>query len=216
LQPLLDIPVVGKPLADLLQPDLTVLVNLGYGNPDYGISAGPDGPLPANVPTTFGLFPDVNPATVMGDLVTGAQTGFQNFMSDISTEMSEISSGGLSSLLGSSSATSSTSLSDLFTALSTDLGSPAALSTSLTAIVNAISAAASAAYAALLPTADIVNAIVTTLPAQDASLFLDNLSNPLDAIGLPIAADTGLLTVAAGFELDVLADVVAAGVVPGA
>ena len=52
LDPLRSIPVVGNPLADLLQPDLKVLVNLGYGDPNYGWSQGP-----ANVPTEFGLFP---------------------------------------------------------------------------------------------------------------------------------------------------------------
>ncbi|HVX23203.1 MAG TPA: PE-PPE domain-containing protein [Acidimicrobiales bacterium] len=55
LNPLREIPVVGIPLADLLQPDLEVLVNLGYGNPVVGwgtgtvafIEAGrlPDGPF---------------------------------------------------------------------------------------------------------------------------------------------------------------------------
>jgi hypothetical protein len=34
LQPLLGFPVVGKPLADLLQPDLMALVNWGYGDPN--------------------------------------------------------------------------------------------------------------------------------------------------------------------------------------
>ena len=36
LEPLRAIPVIGNPLADLLQPDLTTIVNLGYGNPNYG------------------------------------------------------------------------------------------------------------------------------------------------------------------------------------
>lgn len=42
-------------------------------------------------------------------------------------------------------------------------------------IVNALSDAASSAYSALLPTADIVNALTTTLPAEDISLFLNYL-----------------------------------------
>ena len=46
LDPLRYVPVVGNPLADLLQPDLTYLVNWGYGNPAYGYSTGP-----ANVPS---------------------------------------------------------------------------------------------------------------------------------------------------------------------
>lgn len=51
-----------------------------------------------------------------------------------------------------------------------------------------------------LQTADIINAGLTSLPSYDVSLFLDHLSNPVDAIGLPLAADTGLLTAAAGIE----------------
>jgi hypothetical protein len=54
--------------------------------------------------------------------------------------------------------------------------------------------------------ADIVNSLVTSLPAYDLSLFTDNLSNGdlLDAIGLPIAADTGIGTLFAGFAVAVI------------
>lgn len=52
LEPLRLIPGIGNPLADLLQPDLTMLVNLGYGDPHYGYSTAP-----ADVQTYFGLFP---------------------------------------------------------------------------------------------------------------------------------------------------------------
>lgn len=41
LEPLRLIPVVGNPLADLLQPDLKVLVDLGYGSVSEGWSQGP-------------------------------------------------------------------------------------------------------------------------------------------------------------------------------
>jgi hypothetical protein len=49
----------------------------------------------------------------------------------------------------------------------------------------------SADYAALVPLADTVNALTTTLPAIDASLFIDQLDagNLLGAIGDPIAAE---------------------------
>ncbi|CKT73854.1 PE family protein [Mycobacterium tuberculosis] len=36
LQPLRAVPVIGDPLADLIQPNLKVIVNLGYGDPNYG------------------------------------------------------------------------------------------------------------------------------------------------------------------------------------
>jgi hypothetical protein len=38
--------------------------------------------------------------------------------------------------------------------------------------------------------------VAATIPAYDVQLFMDNLDNPVDAIGLPIAANTGLLTLA--------------------
>ncbi|MGC1803777.1 MAG: PE-PPE domain-containing protein [Mycobacterium sp.] len=192
-----NIPVVGKPLADLLGPDLTVLINLGYGGDNLGYSDAP-----ANVPTPFGLFPDVNPTTLANELVTGAQLGFQQFGSDLSNPAALLSS------LTDFSTTSTTSLSDIFTALETDFSSPEAASTTLTELVNALSGAASTAYSTLLPTADIANALLTSMPAYDVSLITDNLSTGdlLDAVGLPVAADTALVTLAAGFEYDVISN----------
>lgn len=61
LAPLRAIPVIGPPLAALVEPNLEVIVNLGYGDPRFGYSTSP-----ANVPTPFGLFPDV-PASVVAD-----------------------------------------------------------------------------------------------------------------------------------------------------
>ncbi|VBA45019.1 PE family protein PE3 [Mycobacterium attenuatum] len=71
LQPLRDIPFVGPPLADLIQPDLRVLVDLGYG---YGY---------ADVPTPASLFAPVNPITVISHLATGAVQGPQATLVDI-------------------------------------------------------------------------------------------------------------------------------------
>jgi hypothetical protein len=192
-----DLPVIGKPLEDLLGPDLTVLINLGYGGDNLGYSDAP-----ANVPTPFGLFPDVNPTTLANELIAGAQSGFQASESDLSNPAALLSS------LTDFSSTSTTSLSDIFTALETDFSSPEAASTTLTDLVNAFSSAASTAYSTLLPTADIANALLTSIPAYDASLITDNLSTGdlLDAFGLPVAADTGLVTLAAGFEFDVISN----------
>src|ERR1700742_2518747 len=197
-----DIPIVGNPIADLLQPDLRVLVNLGYGNPDYGYSAGPDGYLPANEPTPFGLFPDVNLSTVAQDLITGAQTGLQNFETDITAEISEVQTGGLSALLGSAS--DSSSISELVSALS----SPASFSSTLTDIVNAITSATSTAYSTLVPAADVANALLTTLPTYDVTLFLNGLEagNLLDAIGYPIAADEALVPLAGLIDFAAIAN----------
>jgi propanediol dehydratase large subunit len=84
-----------------------------------------------------------------------------------------------------------------------DLANPAA---SLTDFVNAITTASSAAYSALLPTADIINALVTSVPAYDLSLFSANIATGdfADAFGLPVAADTALVTLAGGFEVEVI------------
>jgi hypothetical protein len=154
------------------------------------------------VPTPFGLFPDVNPTTLANELVTGAQSGFQQFGSDLSNPAALLSS------LTDFSTPSTTSLSDIFTALETDFSSPEAASTALTELVNALSGAASTAYSTLLPTADIANALLTSMPAYDVSLITDNLSTGdlLDAVGLPVAADTALVTLAAGFEYDVISN----------
>jgi len=185
LDPLRAIPVIGTPLADLLQPDLTVLVNLGYGPDNVGYST------PANVPTTFGLFPNVNLATVLSELAAGTQQGISQFMTDISS----------GALLASLS-----SLSDPSSATSSAASDPP----TLTDIVNTLSSVASTAYATLLPTADIVNALLTSVPAYLFNVSLNSLQagNLLDAVGLPIAGATGLLTLGAGFEIEVLASAV--------
>jgi hypothetical protein len=64
---------LGAPqwLIDLIQPDLSVLIQLGYGNG------------PANVPTPAELFPtDVNPITAADDLVEGTVKGVDNALTD--------------------------------------------------------------------------------------------------------------------------------------
>jgi hypothetical protein len=79
LDPLRLIPVVGNPLADLLQPDMTVLVNLGYGSITDGWSQGP-----ANVATPFDLFPtDLNWSDVLTALVNGVPQGVQAAIADL-------------------------------------------------------------------------------------------------------------------------------------
>ncbi|MGH3562276.1 MAG: PE-PPE domain-containing protein, partial [Mycobacterium sp.] len=186
------IPVVGQPLADLLEPDLRVLVNLGYGSdPDVGWST-----TGANLPTPFGLFPSLDSEqfnAVLQALATGAQQGFEAFVGDLSH---------LSLTDGTQSASD---MANLF-----DTPDPSSLP-SLTDIVNALSGAVSSAYATLLPTADIVNALITTLPAFDISLFFHELmtGDLLDAVGLPVAATVGLTTIAIGFELFPIANALA-------
>ncbi|OBK20474.1 hypothetical protein A5634_12780 [Mycobacterium asiaticum] len=67
LNPLRAIPFVGDPLADLIQPDLRVLIELGYDRTGY-----------QDVWTPFGLFPQVDPAVVAAQLGQGAVQGFND------------------------------------------------------------------------------------------------------------------------------------------
>jgi hypothetical protein len=206
LDPLRAIPVVGNPLADLLQPDLKVLVNLGYGDPNYGWSTGP-----ANVPTEFGLFPSMSDAAkVPGLLASGTHQGVTAFMHDISAESSSTGShtpslGSLTNSLTSALTTHSPGR------LATILANPANLVSGFSPVrfadniynaVNALSGAASDLYSILLPTADVTNALLTSLPAYDLTLFAAGLQagNLVEAIGQPIATDTYLIPLAFAFE----------------
>ena len=192
LDPLRMIPVIGTPIADLLQPALKVLVNLGYGDPAYGWSNNGY----ADVQTTFGLFPDVKIGVVLQDLAKGVVAGIQAFVDDLRPGGSV--SQDLSSIASSLSGHASLTGSPIDNAITV-------LQNVITKVANAITTATASLYAALLPTADIVNAFLTTLPAYDVNLFLDGikqvlsgqiLSGLVNAIGLPVAADVGLGTTA--------------------
>jgi hypothetical protein len=206
LDPLRGLPVLGNPLADLLQPDLTYLVNWGYGNPLYGYSTGP-----ANVPTPFGLFPPLSATTALGPLlISGTQQGIVAAAGDFMTAGTSALSHPLASptgILQSLSSISPPSPGTLLSGASID-GVLESLAAASTNIPNAISLAAADVYGILLPTADILNAAVTVIPAYDLTFFLKGITqaasgNPvglINAIGYPIAATTGLVTVAGGFE----------------
>lgn len=85
LEPLRDGPL-GNAIADLLQPDLTAIVNLGYGDPDFGYSTGP-----ANVPTPAELLPPINDfEQLLPLLASGTTEGIQNFITDITAALSSM------------------------------------------------------------------------------------------------------------------------------
>jgi|SRR5271166_846861 len=208
LEPLRAIPVIGNPIADLLQPDLTTIVNLGYGNPDFGWSQGP-----ANVQTYFGLFPHVSQALIAQDLITGAHQGATAFVSDMSAETSGMSLSSLSHPLTSTAGTGAAHLSALTSALSSPDSIIETIQGAVTNAANRISGTAANLYAVALPTADILNTALTVIPAYDVNLFLSGIQQAIDgnlvgglqyALIAPIAADTGLLTFAGGIELEVL------------
>jgi hypothetical protein len=218
LDPVRAIPVIGNPIADLLQPDLTYLVNWGYGDPAYGYSTGP-----ANVPTPFGVIPPLSATTVLpGDLAMGTQQGINAFVSDISAGSSGLSLSSfpttLTSLFGSGGGTGG-GPGLLPTGLPSALSSPdsfiQALQTANTTVTNFITNAAAQSYAVLLPTADIANALVTSVPSYDVNLFLSGVEQAINgdpiggliyAFGAPVAADVAVGTLAGGFELEVLLD----------
>ena len=189
LDPLRGIPVVGKPLADLIQPDLTTIVNLGYGDPAFGYSTAP-----ANETITFGLLPHVPASTVLGDLAVGTQQGIHDFMSDVPAAL-----------------TSPITFPHFEPPplVNTLLGPPPiAVAPTPTNILNTVSSILSNNYAVSLPTRDIVISLLTTVPAYDASLFVDHLAQGdfLGAIEYPIAADVGLASVAGMIEFITVAE----------
>ncbi|WP_230987519.1 PE-PPE domain-containing protein [Mycolicibacter heraklionensis] len=161
------VPILGDPLADLMQPALRVLINLGYGNIENGWDPGP-----ANLSTPFGLFPNVDLGDVLTALGNGVQQGWQDFLNDL---------GSLPSLPDA-------------------LANSAAVLSDFTDGVNAFSADLSTLYSTLLPITDLVNALFTTLPAYDVSLFAQELASGdlLNAVMMPIAADMGLATAGIG------------------
>ena len=183
LAPLLAIPVIGKPIYDPLEPDMRVLVNLGYGSITDGWDSGP-----ANVATPVGLWPtNVNPTDIFQALGTEAETGIRNFVNDLQN----LNLPDLSSML------TADSLPGL------DATSPDDVLTMLTNVVNDLSGGASSLYSTLLSTADIINAELTSLPMYCVNLFSQYLAQGdlLDAIGMPVAAAVGLGTVLAASEV---------------
>jgi PE-PPE domain len=218
LDPLRLIPYVGNPLADLLQPDMTVLVNLGYGSITDGWSQGP-----ANMPTPFDLFPtDLNWSDVLTALVNGVPQGIQAAIADLENPANyqipslldnptlaplvdaAYTSGLIDTLQPTSEQLTQALLGGDFPLSDVTLSSP------LTDIVNDFASTLSADYASLLPIADTIDALTTTLPAYDASLFVDQLEagNLLGAIGDPIAADAALVPFAIFLGAGPIADAV--------
>jgi PE-PPE domain/PE family len=211
LDPVRAIPLIGNPLADLLQPDMRVLVDLGYGSTTQGWS-----PDPPNVPTPFGVIPPVSAASVAGALAAGTQQGIGAFASDI---RAEIASPPALSLPSPTAITGSvgTGGSGLLPTLTSTLSSPdsliAALQSANSYFNNAVTTSVSAAYATLLPTADVGTALVLSVPSYDLNLFLDGVEQIVNgdpvggliyALGAPPAADTALFTLFGGFEVRVL------------
>ena len=210
LTPLRAIPIIGNPLADLVQPDLRYLVNWGYGDPAFGWSTGP-----ADVPTPFGFLPPLGATTALGpDLISGTQQGIGAFASDLSAEVpTSLPALSVSSLMSAVTATAPRS-----GALA--LPAPASIPSTITGIISGVESANNniagtlttdftTAYATVLPTADLAVAVGVSLPSYDLDLFLNGITQAvngqpiqglINAFGDPIAANVGLTTLAGGFE----------------
>ena len=192
LAPVRAIPIIGNPIADLVQPLLKAIVDLGYADEVHGYPSG--GQPDANVLVPFGLFPQVDPLEVATRMFNAIGQGITDFINDFGPTGSvarEISSITLPNLTS-------------FT-LPTSDGIITGIQTFVTSFANAISYSVASYYSGLLPTADVVNAILTSLPGYSVSLFLggvqqilsgDPLGGLVNAIGMPIAANIGLVTTA--------------------
>lgn len=198
LEPLRLLPVIGTPIADLLQPALKVIVNLGYGDPKYGWSN--EGY--ANVQVPFGFIPNVDWGEVGQLFMAGVTQGITDFVADVSpggVMQSELAALRMPTLTPAALPAPTDVITDV--------------QKSISALAAVISNAAASGYAALLPTADIVNALTTMLPAYDVNLFLDGIQQSIsgdpitgliNAIGRPLAANVGLITTAGLIEVLVI------------
>jgi PE-PPE domain-containing protein len=207
----------GNPLSDLLQPDLSVLVNLGYGS----ITDGWDTQSTPDVPTPFGLFPtDINPTDIFNALVQGIPEGISKAIEDIqSGQWTDHSS--LQGLLDAAHTFGLTpshtpTLSELLGAGATYFNgdvptTPITADSSLTDIVNVLTHLVSTDASALLPAFDTLLALGVSLPNYDISLFEQGLEsgNLLAAIGDPLAADIGILPLPIGLDAAVLGEALA-------
>jgi hypothetical protein len=176
LGPLRAIPVIGSPLAALIEPDLKVLVNLGYGDPYHGYSTSY-----ADLQTPFGLFPEVAPSTIVEAFTAGTQQGIHDFTAQVQAIAAQ-----------------PMTMPSFTPPAPVDLVSTLAALPSPADVVNTAATVISTDYAVLLPAADTALAFATSLPLYDSQLFLEQLAqgNIVNAIGYPIAADVGLVTVA--------------------
>jgi PE-PPE domain len=198
LEPLLLIPGIGQPLYDLLEPDTQILVNLGYGSITEGWNQGP-----ANVPTTFGLYPDINQTQLDDALSNGWQQGVTDALHDLQSPVSYQDQVAplqpfADALYTIGVAPENPSFTDVIDGFLKDVGFPMSdvtLSSSPTDIMNDISATLSYDYSSLGPLEDAIKAAVTGLPAYDANIATDQLDagNFLNAILDPSSANTALV-----------------------
>ncbi|MFZ0716577.1 PE-PPE domain-containing protein [Mycobacterium sp.] len=184
LEPLQLIPFIGNPLADLLNPDLSVLVNLGYGNVDDnylgGFSQGD-----ADVATPLGFLPDSSVLEqVPQALVNGLQQGITDAVKDLTDPNNYVYS------LPSWADQLATALENVVPG--TQLSVLSIVPTTLQDLFDTFPPHTG------FPPFDVAEALFITLPEIDYNVFTTELAagNPVDAIGIPLAADLGILPLA--------------------
>lgn len=173
--------LAGKPIADLLEPVLTVISNLGYGtDPDIGWST-----LPADVPTTLQAYPTLTSEefnTILGALWDATKEGFNDFTYDLTHPQADAGGGLLGGLLGS--------------------GDEVSGPHSIAEIADGISSLISHISSLSMPISDIFNALTVALPAHAFTVFTNSLLEGQDlgeALSLTSAFATGLESLAGGF-----------------
>ena len=184
LEPLQLIPFIGNPLADLLNPDLSVLVNLGYGNVDDNYLGGwSQGD--ADLPTTLGFLPDSSVLEqVPQALATGLQQGITDAVKDLTDPSNYVYS------LPSWADELGTALENIIPG--TQLSVLSIVPTTLQDLFDTFPPHTG------FPPLDVATALFITLPEIDYNVFTTELAagNPVDAIGIPLAADLGILPLA--------------------
>lgn len=203
LTPVRAIPLVGNFFADLVEPNLRTIVNLGYGDADYGYSTAP-----ADLPTPFGLFPAIDPVDLTATLVLGTHQGITTATSNLAIPDQPVEAD--LSALGLFQAYTPLSMPppELFTVPTSIPGLVGSVQAANTYLTNSFTTITSQTYAILLPTADLLNAAATSLPSYNLNLFLDGVDQAaagdpvglINAIGKPIAASTALVTAGLGLE----------------
>ena len=180
LYPLLFFGSGGQALYDLFEPVTRILVNLGYGNIEHGWSQGP-----ADVATPLGFLPDsATQAALMQELPQALSNGWQQ---------------GVSAFVD-----------DIFHPTNT----PPPFMAEMEGFINAISDTQMAEFVSTFPTLDdlfgtfpphtgipfldVGTALLFNLPQINYDIFASQLADGdlLNAIGLPLAVDMGILPLA--------------------
>ncbi|OHU98131.1 PE-PPE domain-containing protein [Mycobacterium talmoniae] len=190
LDPLRLVPVVGNPLADLLQPDLRVLVNLGYGSITNGWSPGD-----ADVATAMGFLPpqsvlDQVPQALLNGLHQGVQDALKDVLNPANYQL--VSPETMTDVLGPILGTLEKA---------GDLNDPSDFFHFLTAELSGIENWFIQGFSEVslthtgIPPIDMASALFTTIPNMIGELFENELAagNPVAAVGEPVALLAGLV-----------------------